>query len=94
MKTVQIAKETYLRSLKVMKKTLDLLSFKFDKRTTEYKYAKSQVMDYFFDELRKTFKYLADLGIIEKCPCGTNVRRGYKNCICGGSGYVNKKKDK
>jgi len=89
MEKIQIAREIYLASVKIMKKILDLLGFKMDKRTSDFKYAKSQVMDYFYEELRKEFKTLVDKKIIKKCPCGTNLRKGFKKCICGGSGYIN-----
>ncbi len=91
---MQIAREIYLKSLSTMKKTLDLIAYGMDKRTTQYKFAKSQIMDYTYENLRKLFKTLSDNKIIKKCPCGTNVRKGYKNCICGGSGWINIEKDK
>lgn len=92
---MQIAREIYSKALNTMKKTLDLIEFKFDKRTKEFKYFKSQLMDNTYENLIKLFKTLADAKIITKCPCGTNVRRGFKNCDCGGSGYTNyKDKDK
>ena len=88
---MQIAREIYQKALDTMKKTLDLIEFKFDKRTKEFKYFKSQLMDTTYENLRKLFKTLADAKIIEKCPCGTNVRKGFKRCDCGGSGYINVK---
>lgn len=91
---IQLAKAIYLEQLAVMKKLLDLLSFKMDNRTKEFKYAKSQVMDYFYNGLKKLFKKLEEENIIEKCKCGTNVRKGYKQCVCGGSGFVNKEINK
>jgi len=86
---MQIAKAIYLKELAVMKKILDLLAFKFDQRTNEFKYMKKQIMDYFYDTLNNKFRYLVNLKILKKCDCGTNVRKGYRKCKCGGSGFVN-----
>ncbi len=86
---MQLAKNIYLEELSIMKKILDLAEFKFDKRTKEYKYFKSQIMDATYNGLKKLFKKLEEEKISKKCPCGTNVRKGYKKCSCGGSGYVN-----
>ena len=88
MKT-QIAREIYLKTIYVMKKTLDLIEFKFDKRTKEFKYFKSQLMDNTYEGLQKLFKTLSDAKFIQKCSCGTNIRKGFRNCDCGGSGYIN-----
>lgn len=85
----QLAKAIYLKELSVMKKVLDLIAFKFDNRTNEYKYMKKQIMDYTYEGLKKLFSQLESEKVIKKCSCGTNVRKGYKNCLCGGSGYIN-----
>ncbi len=86
---MQIAKAIYLKELAVMKKVLDLIAFKFDNRTNEYKYMKKQVMDYTYLGMQKLFGQFETEKLIKKCSCGTNVRKGYKPCICGGSGYLN-----
>jgi len=86
---IQIARSIYLETLASMKKILDLASFKFDKRTSEYVYFKSQVMDACYNGLKKLFRKLEQEKIIKKCDCGTNIRKGYRSCICGGSGYCN-----
>lgn len=86
---IQIARTTYLEQLSTMKKILDLASFKFDKRTSEFKFFKSQIMDATYNGMKKLFKKLEQEKIIKKCSCGTNVRKGYKKCECGGSGFVN-----
>jgi len=85
----QIAKAIYHKELAIMKKILDLMAFKFDQRTNEYKYMKKQVMDYTYEGLKKLFSQLETDKLIKKCSCGTNVRKGYKPCTCGGSGYIN-----
>ena len=91
---IQFARAIYLGQLAVMKKILDLAEFKFDKRTKEYKYFKSQIMDATYNGLKKLFEKLEEEKIIEKCSCGTNVRKGFRKCECGGSGFVNIEKDK
>jgi len=91
---IQIARAIYLGQLAIMKKLLDLMEFKMDKRTNDYKYTKSQIMDYTYEGLNKIYKKLEEEKIIERCSCGTNVRKGYKKCLCGGSGFRNIEKDK
>jgi len=90
MKEIQIAKEVYLRCLSIMKKTLDLVELAMDKRTKQWKYVRSQIFNYFYEELEKEFKYLSDNKLIKKCECSANLRKGFRNCPkCGGSGYCN-----
>lgn len=91
---IQIARSIYLEQLTIMKKLLDLMAFKMDKRTKDFEYTKSQIMDYTYEGLNKLFKKLEEEKLIEKCSCKTNVRKGYKKCLCGGSGFVNIEKDK
>ncbi len=87
---IQLAGTIYLEQLGVMKQILSLAEFKFDKRTKEYLYFKSQVMDNFYNGLKKLFKKLEEQKILQKCSCGTNVRKGFRNCSCKGSGFINK----
>ncbi len=90
---IQIARLIFLNSLSTMKKLLDLMAFKLDKRTGDYKYIKSQIMDFTYDNLRKLFKSLSDENIITKCECNHSLRKGYSPCkLCGGSGFRNKDK--
>lgn len=87
---MQIAREIYLSNLKVMKKVLDLVELAMDKRTKQWKYVRSQIFNFFYDELKSNFNTLADVKIIKKCDCGANLRQGFKQCPkCGGSGYCN-----
>jgi len=86
---IQIAGTIYLEQMKVMKQILSLAEFKFDKRTKEYLYFKSQVMDNFYNGLKKLFSKLEEQNMIKRCSCGTNVRKGYRNCSCKGSGFIN-----
>jgi len=92
---IQLARSIYLEQLAIMKKLLDLMAFKMDRRTKDYEYTKSQIMNYTYEGLNKLFKKLEEEKTIEKCSCGTNVRKGFRKCLCGGSGYINKEiKDK
>jgi len=91
---IQIARSIYLEQLVVMKKLLDLLAFKMDRRTKDFEYVRSQVMDFTYEGLNKLFKKLEQEKLITKCPCNTNVRKGFRKCECGGSGFVNIEIDK
>ena len=75
---IQISRSIYLEQLSVMKKLLDLMAFKMDRRTKDYEYIKSQIMDYFYNGLKKLFIKLEQEQIIKKCSCGTNPRKGYR----------------
>lgn len=85
---VQIAKIIFHSLLTIMKKILDLVSFKVGKDSEEYKYYKREIMDYFYNGLKELFVELSNKKIFEKCPCNANLRYGYKTCKeCGGCGY-------
>ena len=86
---VQLSAEIYMKTLDTMKKILDLGEALFDMRTKQFKFFKSQVMNNTYENLRKLFKYLEDNKILKKCPNKHNLRQGYRNCICKGSGYIN-----
>ena len=87
---IQIAKIIFLTSLNTMKRILDLIAFRNDRDSDDYKFMKKEIMDYFYNGLKKIFKQMFDAKIIEKCPCKSNLRNGYKDCLCGGSGFKNK----
>ena len=92
---IQLAATIYLKAMKTMKSILDLGGFRLDKRTKEFTYFKEEVMNHTYNNLNKVFQELEKDNIVEKCPCGTNIRKGYKNCLCKGSGFINKiQKDK
>ena len=88
----QIAQAIFHKNLSVMKKILDLGSYKLGKNSDDFKYYKKQIMDYTYKELNNLFKQLADEKILTKCPKKCSLRKGYSNCECGGSGYVNEKR--
>lgn len=88
---IQIAKIVFLNNLSAMKAILSLLEFKLGKKSPEYLYMKKQVMNYTYQNLKKTLKILTEEKVIEKCPCKHSLRKGYSDCKeCGGSGYRNK----
>ncbi len=88
--SIQIAKTIFHVSLSVMKKILDLIAFKYDKKSDDYKYFKKQIMDAFYKGLRDIFQTLLNEKILTNCHCKADLRQGYKPCDCGGSGYKNK----
>jgi len=90
----QLAKTLYLENMSSMKQVLKLGEFKMGGRDSqEYKYFKSVVMDKFYLPMLAFFEHLESLGLLEKCSCGTSIRKGYKTCQkCNGSGYCNTKK--
>ena len=89
---IQIARTIFLVCLDIMKKILDLGQFKLGKKSEDFIYYKKEVMNYFYDSLKKLFKILEQNKVIEKCSCGANIRKGYSECEkCGGAGYINKK---
>ena len=90
--TLRIAKLMFLNTLSTMKQILDLGEYKMGKNSSEFCYYKKKVMDYTFESLKKTFKTLEENKIIKKCPNKCNLRQGYKDCLCGGSGYINYEK--
>lgn len=86
---MQIPKTVFLNTLTSMKKILDLLEFKMNKNSDEYKYMKKEVMDYTYNALKKTFQELQENKVIKNCPNKCNLRCGFKTCQCGGSGFLN-----
>lgn len=87
----QLAKILYLRYMEGMKEVLNLGEFKIgDRNSSDYKYFKRVVMDQFYAPMVDFFEDLVRAGVLSRCPCGTNVRRGYKeDCkLCNGAGYV------
>ena len=86
---IQIAKTVFLMNLQIMKKILDLGQYKLGKKSEDFIYYKQQVMEATYFNLKKLYKQLSDEKIIEKCPKQCNLKQGYKDCVCGGSGYIN-----
>ena len=88
---MQIAKSIFLNNLQTMKSILSLLEFKLGKKTEDYLYAKQQIMEYTYKNLKKLFKQMEEEKLIERCSKKCNLKKGYSDCLCGGSGYTNKK---
>lgn len=86
---IQIGKTIFLNTLDTMKRILDLIAFKTDENSKEYKYYKKEIMDNTYKNLKKLFKILEDEEILIKCPKRCSLRKGYSKCLCGGSGYIN-----
>jgi hypothetical protein len=90
---MQLAKTIFLTFLSIMKKILDLIAFKCDKKSDDYKFYKKQIMDYIYNGMRDLFKKLQSEKVIERCHCGADLRNGYSDCQeCSGSGYKNLEK--
>jgi len=90
----QIAKVLYLEYMSAMKQVLKLGEFKMGGRDAqEYRYFKSVVMDKFYIPMQTFFEALEAQGLLEKCSCGTSIRKGYQPCEkCHGAGFCNTKK--
>lgn len=89
---IQIARLIFLNSLDSMKRILDLIAFKVDKKSSDYKYYRKEIMNYTYRNLKKLFKTLKEAGVIKRCPNKCNPRQGFKKCLCGGSGFINAEK--
>ena len=89
LKNFQIARSIFLVNLETMKKILDLGKYKLGSNSEDFIYYKQQIMEYTYNNLKKLFKQLEAEKIIKKCPNKCNLKQGYKNCVCGGSGYIN-----
>ena len=92
MKKTEIAKEIFLFALSVMKSILSLMEFRLGGKDNEaYKYAKQQIMSYFYGGLKELFSKLDKGNIIQRCECNSSLKRGYNKCdMCSGAGYRNK----
>lgn len=85
-----IAETIFLTHLEIMKAVLDLGEYGLRDDAKAYKYFKKQVMDTFYNGLRKAFQELEREGVLKRCTCNSNLRHGYTDCTnCHGAGYVN-----
>ena len=90
---MSIAREIFLLNLDIMKKCLSLAEFKLGKKSEDYKYMKKEIMNYFYNGIKKFFKKLVKEEIFEVCACGAKIRKGYSPCkLCGGCGFKDKSK--
>ena len=86
---IEIARIIFIATLSIMKKCLDIGEYKLDAKS--FTYYKKEVMDFTYSGLKLLFKQLNDASIIERCPKNCSLRRGFQDCNCSGSGYINKK---
>lgn len=88
----QVAKAIYLRHMTAMKELLNLGELKFgDRASAPFKLYKKNVMDEFYNAMTEVFEAFEAAGMLQKCPCGTTIRQGYKPCDkCNGAGHCNK----
>jgi len=85
-----IAETIFLAHLEIMKSVLDLGKYGLKGDDDTYKYFKKQVMDTFYNGLRKNFSELERAGVLKRCKCESNLRHGYTDCVnCHGAGYEN-----
>ncbi len=87
----QLAKAFYLRNMSGMKEILNMGEFRIGNRESkEYKFFKKVVMDEIYNAMTDLFAKLEAKGVLMKCPCGTSIRQGYKQCSkCNGAGHCN-----
>jgi hypothetical protein len=85
---LNLSRQIYLTSLANMKEILDLIAFKTGKDSDEFKYMKKKIMDSTYNKLTKLFKYLETNKIVKRCPKKCSLRKGYSDCECSGSGFI------
>lgn len=85
---IELAKCIFQTTLTIMKSQLDLGEYKLDEKS--FKYYKKETMDFAYNGLKKLFQTLEKEKIIERCEKKCNLRKGYSDCLCGGSGYKNR----
>ena len=67
----------------------DLGQYKLGKKSEDFIYYKQQVMSFFYSGLKTLFKQMTEEKLIVRCPDKCSLRQGYKDCLCGGSGWIN-----
>jgi len=80
----------YQETLSAMKRILDLGEFKIGaSNSRDFAFFKREVMDSIYSSLKNIFKELETDGLVQECPyCSADLRKGWKPCVCRGSGYV------
>ncbi|KKM04488.1 hypothetical protein LCGC14_1763680 [marine sediment metagenome] len=87
---LNISEIIFLKHLEIMKSVLDLGEYGLRDDTKAYLYFKKQVMNSFYNGLRKVFQELEREGVLKRCKCESNLRHGYTKCTdCHGAGYEN-----
>ena len=89
-------RDLFILQLSIMKNILNLGEFKLGKTSEDYKFFKREVMNCFYNSLKKYLEELRKEGNVQYCECKTKMRSGYSECkFCGGCGYRSiDKKDK
>ena len=76
----------------IMKDVLDIGEFVFDDK--KFKYFKKEVMNVVYRHLETFYRDLEQQGVVERCECSANLRRGWTDCeTCHGCGYKIKLKE-
>jgi hypothetical protein len=89
-KESQFAQNSFNRRREHMKELLDLIAIKADKKSSDYKFYKSKIMDFFYTDLEDDFRELAEDEFLEECECRSSLRNGWNECpYCSGAGYKN-----
>lgn len=86
-----IAEVIFLEHLQIMKSILDLGEYGLRDDKKAYIYFKKQVMNLSYNGLKKIFEELEHEGVLQRCECASNLRKGYTDCkVCHGAGFKNK----
>jgi hypothetical protein len=85
---LNLSRQIYLTSLANMKEILDLVAFKLGVESKEYLYMKKKIMDSTYEKLLKLYKYLETNKLVKRCPKKCSLRKGYSDCECSGSGFI------
>ena len=102
MEEQSLAKGIFNLMMGIMKNQLKLAAFRLGGGTKDetgktidsepYKYFKEQTMNHFYEATKRFYQEGVAIGLFERCPCGANLRKGWKDCPdCAGSGYRDKK---
>ena len=89
---MNLAKSIFEMQLGIMKRILKLGEFKFGKGTDEFRFYKEETMNAVYENSKKFFQQGVTEGSFEKCSCSSNLRHGWSDCECGGSGFIDKVK--
>lgn len=85
---MNLAKSIFEMQLAIMKRILKLGEFKFGKDSDQFRFYKEETMNAVYENSKKFFQQGVSEGAFEKCSCGANLRKGWKDCeSCCGSGF-------
>jgi len=89
---MNLAKSIFEMQLGIMKRILKLGEFKFGKESEQFRFYKEETMNSVYENSKKFFLQGVGEGVFEKCSCSSNLRHGWVDCECGGSGFIDKVK--